>query len=596
MESIVNNRAGNMNPTVPSIMIGEVINTNDPQQMGRIQAHIPTLHGDKNLSTILQQFSWVSYGSPFGGIDSTSYRGVPKPDESFPDIGQKTTGPVAYGMWAIPKVGAHVLICSIDNDPNRLFWFGCVYPNSTPHTLPHGRYSVRAGSGSPDGPLSTTEDKIYPLYDNLSLAFTNRDNFEWRSRGADYQVAGATKIRVDDQSEKTKILSEVHDDGQEELKEDDGNVVGGDYEYRQGYAQSRFDPTKITDEEDHIKRDIQTDKNLESQVLSFTTPGFHSISMDDRPENNRTRFRTSSGHQILMDDTNERIYVSTNEGRNWIEMDSNGHVYIYSEESISLRAEGDINLTAEKSVRIKGNEGVHIQTPKELRIHAQEDIHIRGEMNMFTHITQETHLHSEQDLYVLCNTDTHLHTDNLRILTDTNMHSEVGNDFTILATNIKVDDEGTQWLLKDLEVTGVAKVTGAAQVGSLNSGGAISAVGDVVSSKQSLDALNGHTHQYNPGPSPPAPTQPFGQGGSAAPTATPSPQDVASNTVDASNTELAFWTNIIPQHEPWARTFIKEHEKNVDHTPEFEYKDSNVNKQMKKVKDTDRKRGKLWHR
>jgi hypothetical protein len=65
---------------------------------------------------------------------------------------------------------------------------------------------------------------------------------------------------------------------------------------------------------------------------------------------------------------------------------------------------------------------------------------------------------------------------------------------------------------------------------------------------------------------------------------------------DPTPPELAFWTNIIPQHEPWARTFIKDYEQNVDHTPEFDYTSSSVNKDMKKVKDTDRKRGKLWHR
>lgn len=403
-----------VDPTVPSIMIGEVVNANDPQQMGRVQVHIVSHSTDRNLSPELSHFPWASYGSPFGGIDSQSMRGPAGPDDSFPNYGSSTEGPVAYGMWAIPKVGARVLLCAIDNDPNQLFWFGCVYPNSTPHTMPHGRYTTRAGSGEPDGPLSTLETKITPLYENLSKAFGGRDNFEWRSRGADYQVAGATKNRVDDKSERTGTLSEVHDDYEQTITEADGNNVGKDYNYRQGYGLNRADPERDTNTQADIDRDIQTEKYLESQVVSVTSPGFHALSMDDRPENCRMRMRTSTGHQIIMDDTNERIYVSTNEGRNWIEMDSDGHIYIFSEESISMRAEGDLNLTAEKSVRIKGNEGVHIQTPKELRVHAQEDIHVLGEKSFLAHITEETHWHSEQDIFVLSDADMHFHVDNLR--------------------------------------------------------------------------------------------------------------------------------------------------------------------------------------
>lgn len=597
MNSIIGQYFSNpLDASYPSIMIGEVINNNDPQQMGRVQVHIATQSTDRNLTPSLQHFPWASYASPFGGIDSVSRRGPASPDAQFPDYGDNTEGPVAYGMWAIPKVGARVLLCSVDNDPNQLYWFGCIYPNSTPHTLPHGRYSVRTGSGEPDGPLSTTESPIAPLYDNLTKAFGDRSNFEWRSRGADYQAAAATKKRVDDADPRTQILSEVHDDGEETLTEGDGTNFGDDYNYRQGYGLSRSDPELDTNTEADILRDRQVEKNLESQVNSWTSPGFHAISMDDRQQNARMRFRSSTGHQIILDDTNERIYISSNEGRNWIEMDSDGHVYIFSEESISMRAEGDLNLTAEKTVRLTGKEGVHIQTENEFRLNADKDIHIRGESNMFAYVAKETHFHGVEDIYILNDTDTHIHSDNLRILTDTNMHSEVNGVFTVNAPNVKIDSDGTQFLAKDLDVTGQAKVGSAVEVGSLKSGGAISAGADISSSQQSLNALNGHTHEYNPGPSPPAPTAPFGQGGAAAPAANPTPQDVASEAEDAQPAEKAYWTNIIPAHEPWARTFVKNFEENLDHEPELPYDDPGVGRNMKKVKEQDRKRGKLWHR
>ena len=127
--------------------------------------------------------------------------------------------------------------------------------------------------------------------------------------------------------------------------------------------------------------------------------------------------------------------------------------------------------------------------------------------------------------------------------------------------------------------------------GNIQAASDMKAGGDVASSSASL---NSHTHLYNPGPGSPTPTQ-TGTGGSASGAASAS----TSSTPDpwgGTDAEQAFWTNIIPHHEPWARTFIKEYETNVDHEPEYPYEDPNVGKSMKKVKETDRKRGKVWHR
>lgn len=556
------------NATLPSIMIGEVVNNNDPQQMGRLQVHIASHSTERNLSTDLSYYPWVSYGAPFGGIDTGVLKGPGNPDSTYPEYGDRNSGPVAYGMWAIPKVGARVLICAVDNDPNQLYWIGCVYPNSTPHTLPHGRYSTRIGSGTPDGPFDTTETPIAPLYDNLTKAFSGRDNFEWRSRGADYQVAAATIKRVSDEDPRTGTLSKIHDDGIQTITEEDGNNLGKDFSYRQGYAESRVNPDTKWDEDFHTLRDIQTDKLMESSVYSFTSPGFHSLSMDDRPENCRMRLRTTTGHQILLDDTNERIYVSTNEGRNWIEMDSDGHIYVYSEESISMRAEGDINLTSEKSVRIKGKEGVHIQSDKELRIHAIEDIHVLGEKQLYTQLTEDIHLQTAQ---------------NLRVKTEQRTLLEAVSTLDIKSTNVNLDSGGNMNLAATMETAGDIK-----SGGKIESAGDIKSGGDIGTSQMSL---NDHTHLYNPGPNPPTPTQ-KGTSGSVSSASTSTSPDPWGGI----NAEQAFWTNIVPHHEPWARTFIKQYEENKNHEPELQYDDPSVGKSMKKVKDTDRKRGKLWHR
>ena len=63
---------------------------------------------------------------------------------------------------------------------------------------------------------------------------------------------------------------------------------------------------------------------------------------------------------------------------------------------------------------------------------------------------------------------------------------------------------------------------------------------------------------------------------------------------DQCDCQLAFWTNRVPQHEPWSRAVMKEPEKNITHdTLEFDYKSKEINK---KDGGDDLSRGRYWRR
>ena len=83
----------------------------------------------------------------------------------------------------------------------------------------------------------------------------------------------------------------------------------------------------------------------------------HSFVMDDGDalgNNQLTRLKTSSGHQILMHDTEGTIYISHASGNAYIEMDKEGKVDIYSGVGgLNFRTEGDMNIHCD------GNFNVH---------------------------------------------------------------------------------------------------------------------------------------------------------------------------------------------------------------------------------------------
>lgn len=348
------------------IAIGTVVDTNDPMQLGRVRAVVP-MWGD-SWSHETDAMPWCMYVSPLGGQTQVGTRG--------PGLYQ-TEGGISYGMWGIPKVGAKIVVMSLDEQHIQRLFMGCVYDMNTTHTMPHGRWMYddhpeldkEKPKTKPYGPYSSREKLIQPLSNNLQQAFGNTDAaYEWRTRAADYSVS-----RVD-----VSQLSQSHSKVQDDLEISDHDWVS-----TQGYQNSRIDP-----------HGNDAGKNYDSHVYSWTSPGFHSISMDDRQENCRMKLRTTTGHQILLDDTNERIYISTAQGNNWIEMDQAGNIDVFTTNKVNIRSGQDINLTSDKTIRMYAKEGIHMHSDKEIRTTAKEDIHIQSEKVIRLHANNNLNLQS----------------------------------------------------------------------------------------------------------------------------------------------------------------------------------------------------------
>lgn len=102
-----------------------------------------------------------------------------------------------------------------------------------------------------------------------------------------------------------------------------------------------------------------------SKVFGITTRQGHVLTMDDGDESgasNNIRLRTKSGAQILMDDSNGFIFVTTQTGDAWIEMNNVGQVDVYSKAGINMHTEGDYNVHAKGSINMQAEVGVNIKS------------------------------------------------------------------------------------------------------------------------------------------------------------------------------------------------------------------------------------------
>lgn len=462
--------------THDSVTIGTVVDTNDPQQMGRVRVVCPQW-GD-SWSDIVEDVPWAVYVTPFGGQQQVGTRG--------PGI-QDSTGGIAYGMWAIPKVGAQVLVLCVDGDSSSRAYFGCIYDQFTPHTMPHGRFMYddhpelekEGASPAPYGPYTSSEKYIQPLTDNMKQAFGAKDepNFEYRSRAADYTV---TRVDV---SQLDQTYSKV---------QDDTGVVHDDWTSTQGYQVSRSDPDA---------QSSYTDKNYDSMVYSFTSPGFHALSMDDRQENCRVRLRTTSGHQIIMDDTNERIYIATAQGNNWIEMDQDGNIDIFTSNKLSVHATKEINFTSDDTIRMYAKKGIHMHSDDEIRMDAAKDIHVKTAAEVHVDAVADIHVQTDANLRVGASQSIYMEaTDSIHAKSGSTLHLTSSSQMNLLATG-----------------------------------------GNLVCQASQIH-LNG-------------------------------PAATAATAAAELPAEPAFWTDRVPDHEPWARVMTKNDQ---THEPELPYDSKNV--------------------
>ncbi len=313
-----------MNATDDSnITLGVVKSTSDPKQMGRLKIYCPSID---DPSYELTELPWADYCSPFGG----AINNFTNPD------GTKNDGPTSYGLWAIPKIGARVVVFFLDGDPNNRVWFGCMFPEQSNNTLPAGKNFDNFGA---EGPFTDTLNKKPLQESKLKKAGLDLGDF-YKSRGG-YEKQ-YSKDPIEDQQS------------------------------TEGYADNPNSPGI-----------------LDPQGYGLVTPGGHYISLNDSPEHSRIRAKTRDGNQIILDDTTGFIYFSTDEGNSWSEMTRDGHVYMYGAKSISMKSDVDINMFAANNINMRALNDINVLSDKNINIQsAQESIFMMS--NKFINIQSAT--------------------------------------------------------------------------------------------------------------------------------------------------------------------------------------------------------------
>lgn len=334
----------------PYPLIGVVKNNLDPTRSGRLQVYIPQMGGNPDDATNWQT---VSYASPFQGSTSTEITLADTPDtnNAFNSVSH------SYGMWMVPPdIGIEVIVLFIAGDPMLGYWLACVNSKLSHHMVP-----AMAGSTNVDTIGATANAKssyspgdqvpVVEFNENTPAAATNPNFYNAPKPIHETQYA----ILKQQGLEKDVTRGTISSSSQRETP----SQVFGISTPGRATNDPKDDPLYLNK--------LAAGTLTENYYRVKSRKGGHTFVMDDGSvvgTDQLIRLRTASGHQFLMHDTQETIYVGHANGNSWVELTKDGSVNLYSHGGFNLRSEGDINFHSD------GN--INLNADKQLNLHAKK--------------------------------------------------------------------------------------------------------------------------------------------------------------------------------------------------------------------------------
>lgn len=339
-----------MPPVKPGIYLAEVTGFLDPSFNGMLQVRL--LHAGSGNSNYRGQHLPVKYMSPFFGSTNINY----VKSENDYDSTQKS-----YGMWMVPPdIGNTVVVLFMQGSPKYGFYIGCVPDEGVNFMVP-----------------------------GIAATKYNVDGVEERVPVAEYN-----KVLNDQAKDPTKVLKPQHPFTdrlvEQGLIKDDARGITTSSARREVPSTVFGISTPGPIDELGPKGEVGTIDNfvnapvsrlggatfvmddgdsyfLRKTPASEGPPEYASIEnletdgLPDIPHNELVRIRTRTGHQILLHNSEDLIYIGNAKGTTWIELTSNGKIDIYAEDSISIHTKNDLNILADRDINLEAGRNINVK-------------------------------------------------------------------------------------------------------------------------------------------------------------------------------------------------------------------------------------------
>ena len=365
------NQRNNLNQAMPtSPILARVVSHLDSKIMGGLEVTLLRNQGN-TLGEDTETFScWPAF--PFFGYTGYEFQGLNNQD--FNDT-QKS-----YGMWMVPPdVGVTVMVVFIEGDPSKGYWIACIPPDFNNHMVP-------AIGASTDVDLSKEDQKKYSTTQPLPVGNPNKKYLKdigFPAENIDFLKKPVHPI-ADRFLEQGTLEDDIRGPTTTTARRDIPSAVygistPGPLDRRPGSKRavigknnnktpapvpvSRLGGTTFVmdDGDDRYQRKTPASEGPVdyADTLNGET-GDPTI-----PYNEYFRLRTRTGHQILMHNSEDLIYIGNAKGTTWIELTANGKIDIFAEDSISVHTQSDINFRADRDINFEAGRNINMKATAE---------------------------------------------------------------------------------------------------------------------------------------------------------------------------------------------------------------------------------------
>lgn len=356
--------------------LAKVVGHLDTTYMGTLEVELLKTTDSGNNSETSGQVIQARYLSPFYGV-------TPFSDTSENEGHQYTQK--SYGMWMVPPdVGTLVVVIKIEGMDDRAYWIGCVQdqymnfmvPNGgqatteyndqdTTRPLPVAEYNKRNEDAAGRNPTQF----IHPVNEDFSQVLQNQGLDGCRIRGLSSSSA---------RREAPSHVFGISTPGPQDRRPGAPTATVGTQESNIQMPFNRLGGTSFV-------MDDGDPAFIRATHASVGPPTYINREAGEQggdptiPANELVRIRTRTGHQILLHNSEDLIYIANSRGTAWIEMTSNGKIDIYSADGVSIHSEGDINLKADQDVNIESGANINIKAGADGRISTGGNLHLNSD-------------------------------------------------------------------------------------------------------------------------------------------------------------------------------------------------------------------------
>jgi len=359
-------------PREPGPFLAKVVSHLDPSYMGQLQVEI--LRPISNSKTE-GELRIVSYMSPFYGVTGVAY--VNQDPNNYNNT-QKS-----YGMWMVPPdVGNTVIVFFIQGDPKRGYWIGCVQDENMNFMLP----GIAATENNVDG--GGIGNRVPVAEYNKKINDSNADATSFSKPQHPFTTVLQNQgLLLDDtrgitsSSARREVPSMVF-----------GISTPGPVDKNPNAPRGAIGKTESQIPNAFVSRlggstFVMDDGNpafLRKTPASSGPPVYAAVEQGEAdgnvnfPHNELVRIRTRTGHQILLHNSEDLIYIANARGTAWVELTSNGKIDIFCQDSISVHTGNDVNFTADRDINFTAKGSINLNSAANINVTATGNTNINS--------------------------------------------------------------------------------------------------------------------------------------------------------------------------------------------------------------------------